>query len=97
MINSQAITITLPLTCYQPEELVIISTVDPADSEPIMANFTRPAQQYTVMFPGLQPSTTYTFIIRIVLRVNNSVDVVSPATGMFTTLALPRKFKFSFL
>ena len=84
--TSQTITITLPLTEYQPEQLLIITTVEPpSDDGPIMANFTSPSMQYTVTFTDLDPATEYTFTIRIFLRSNNTVDVVQPVSGNFTT------------
>ena len=81
--TSQTITITLPLTEYQPEQLVIVSTVEPPDDGPIMADFTSPSVQYTVAFTDLDPATEYTFTIRIVLRSDNTVDVVPRVTGAF--------------
>ncbi len=93
-VNSQAVTIILPLTPYQPEELLIISIVvypDGAIVVSIITDYTGPAQQYTVMFTGLDPETVYNYTIRIVLRANNSVDVVPAATGSFMTLMMPSK------
>ncbi len=90
--TSQSVTITLPLTPYQPAALFIVSTVNPPDIEPITAPFTNPSDQYTVTFNDLNDDTLYNFIMRIVLRTNNSVDVVPPATGSFRTLRAPSKF-----
>ena len=84
--TSHTITITLPLTEYQPEQLLIISTVEPPSKYgPIKANFTSPSMQYTVTFTDLDPATEYTFTIRIVLRSDKNVDVVPPANATFTT------------
>ena len=84
--TSQTITITLPFTEYQPEQLLIISTVEPpSDDGPIMADFTSPSMQYTVTFTDLDPATEYTFTIRIVLRSNKTVDVVPAVSGSFLT------------
>ncbi len=93
--TSQTITITLPLTPYQPEELLIISTVEPSNGNPIMANFSRPAMQYSVTFDNLMADTTYTFTVRIVLRANPTVDVVSAAMGLFMTLITPSKLVYA--
>ena len=84
--TSQTITITLPLTEYQPEQLVIISTASAlGEDETVRANFTSPSVQYTVTFTDLDPATGYTFTIRIVLRSDNTVDVVTANNGTFTT------------
>ena len=88
--TSHTITITLPLTEYQPEQLLIISTIEPpSDDGPIMANFTSSSMQYTVTFTGLTGATIYNFTIRIVLRSNNTADVVRAATGSFMTMMTP--------
>ncbi len=54
MVNSQTVTITLPLTPYEPGELLIISTVVNSEGANvttiIMVDYTGPAEQYTVMF-----------------------------------------------
>ena len=89
--TSHTVTITLPLTPYQPEELLIISTVEPSDGNSIMANFSRPAMQYSVTFDDFMADTSYTFTVRIVLRANTTVDVVPAATRSFMTLMFPSK------
>ncbi len=91
--TSHTVTITLPLTPYQPEELLIISTVQP--SNPIMANFSRPGMQYSVTFDDLMAGTSYTFTVRIVLRANTTVDVVQAAIGLFMTLMTPSKLVYA--
>ncbi len=91
MDTSHTVTITLPLTPYQPEELLIISTVEPVSITTLVANFSRPAMQYSVTFDNLMADTSYNFTIRIVLRANTTVDVVSSATGAFITLMTPSK------
>ncbi len=88
---SQTVTITLPLTPYQPEQLLIISTVQPSNGNPILANFSRPAMQYSVTFDNLMADTSYTFTVRIVLCANTTVDVVPAAMGSFMTLITPSK------
>ncbi|XP_064393507.1 uncharacterized protein LOC135340988 isoform X1 [Halichondria panicea] len=87
--TSYTVTITLPLTPYQPEELLIISTVEPSNGNPIMADFSRPVMQYSVTFDNLMAATSYTSTIRIVLRANTTVDVVPAATRSFMTLMFP--------
>ncbi len=83
--TSHSVTVTLPLTMYPPEELLIISSVSPPDSVPTMVNFTGPLIKYTVTFNNLKPATDYIFSIRIVLRTDNTLNVVAPVTGTFTT------------
>ncbi|XP_064393493.1 mucin-2-like [Halichondria panicea] len=87
--TSHPVTITLPLTPYQPEELLIISTVQPSNGNPMMANFSRPGMQYSMTFDNLMVGTSYTFTVRIVLRANTTVVVVQPAMGLFMTLITP--------
>ncbi len=89
--TNYTVTITLPLTPYQPEELLIISTVEPSNGDPIMADFSRPVMQYSVTFDNLMAATSYTSTIRIVLRANTTVDVVPAATRSFMTLMFPSK------
>ncbi len=55
--TSQPTTITLPLTQYQPEELLIISTVEPSNGNTIMANFSGPGMQLSVTFDNLMADT----------------------------------------
>ncbi len=95
MFTTRTITITLPLTPYQPEELLIISTVDPSNEDTILANFSRPGMQYSITFDDLVADTSYTFNIRIVLRANTTVDVVQPAMGTFMTLITPSKLVYA--
>ncbi len=95
MDTSQTITITLPLTPYQPEELLIISTVEPSNGNPILANFSRPRMQYSVTFDNLNADTSYIFNIRIVLRASITVDVVPAAMGSFMTLITPSKLVYA--
>ncbi len=86
-VTSHSVTVTLPLTMYPPGELLIISTVSPPDSAPIMANFTGPSIKYTVTFENLKPSTDYIFSIKITLRTDNAMNVAAPVTGAFTTMS----------
>ncbi len=95
MDTSHTVTITLPLTPYQPEERLIISTVEPSNGDPIMANFSRPGMQYSVTFDNLNADTSYTFTIRIVLHANTTVDVVPAAMGLFMTLKTPSKLVYA--
>ena len=93
--TSHPVTITLPLTPYQPEELLIISTVQPSNGNPMMANFSRPGMQYSMTFDNLMVGTSYTFTVRIVLRANTTVVVVQPAMGLFMTLITPSKLVYA--
>ena len=93
--TSHPVTITLPLTPYQLEELLIISTVQPSNGNPMMANFSRPGMQYSMTFDNLMVGTSYTFTVRIVLRANTTVDVVQPAMGSFMTLITPSKLVYA--
>ena len=93
--TSHTVTITLPLTPYQPEDLLVISTVQPSNGNPILANFSRPGMQYSVTFDNLNADTFYTFNIRIVLRANTTVDVVPAALGSFMTFMIPSKLVYA--
>ena len=88
--TSHTITITLPLTEYQPEQLLIISTVEPpSDYGSLQGEFTSPSMLYTVKFTNLNPATEYNFTIRIVLRSNDTVNVVPIVTRVFMTAMAP--------
>ncbi len=95
MFTTRTITITLPLTPYQPEELLIISTVEPSNKDTILANFSHPGMQYSITFDDLMAGTSYTFTVRIVLCANTTVDVVQPAMGTFMTLITPSKLVYA--
>ncbi len=81
---------------YPSGELLIISTVSPPDSAPIMNNFTGPSIKYTVAFNNLKPATEYIFSIRIVLRTDNTMNVVAPVTGVFTTAPSKSIYNYHF-
>ncbi len=93
--TSHTVTITLPLTPYQPEELLIISTVEPSNGNPIMANFSCPGMQYSMTFDNLMAGTSYTFTVRIVLHANTTVDVVPAALESFMTFMTPSKLVYA--
>ncbi len=76
----------LPLTEYRPGQLQIITSLSPNDTAPVVANF--PASyQYTVMFSGLMPGTSYTYTVRVV-RLSDMTDVVEPFVADFLIAAL---------
>ena len=62
-----------------------MTTVNPPDIEPITAAYTVPGQQYTVVFDGLKPSTSYNYTIRIVSNFGNTIHVVESVTGEFSS------------
>ena len=78
-------TVTLTLlpvpSPYSPNDLVIISTIDPPDAGPIVENYPTSTQQYTVTFSGLRFGTTYTYSIQVALRINDTITVGLPVTG----------------
>ena len=75
-------TVTLTLlpvpSPYSPNDLVIISTIDPPDAGPIVESYPTSTQQYTVTFSGLRFGTTYTYNIRVA---DNTITVGLPVTG----------------
>ena len=78
-------TVTLTLlpvpSPYSPNDLVIISTIDPPDAGPIVENYPTSTQQYTVTFSGLRFGTTYIYNIRVALGADNTITVGLPVTG----------------
>ena len=79
-------TMNLPLTEYRPDQLQIITSLSPNDTAPVVADF--PANyQYTVMFSGLMPGTSYIYTVRVVRR-NDMTDVVEPFVADFLIAAL---------
>ncbi len=93
--TSHTVTVTLPLTQYQPDELLIISTVEPSNGNTIVSNFSGPGMQLSVTFDNLFADTSYTFKIRIVLRDNTTVEVVPVAIGSFMTIMTPSKWMYT--
>ncbi len=72
----------LPLTEYRPDQLQIIVSLTPNNTAPVVADF--PASyQYTVMFSGLMPGTSYTYTVRVV-RHSDITDIVDAFVGSFT-------------
>ncbi len=87
-------TINLPITEYRPDQLKINIFVTPNDTAPVLADF--PANyQYTVMFLGLMPGTSYTYTVRVVRR-SDMANVVD-AFVRFFTIATPRKLLYRIL
>ncbi len=84
--TSFTVTVNLPITEYQPDQLQIIVSLSPNDAGPVVADF--PASyQYTVIFSGLMAGTSYIYTVRIVRR-NDMTDVVEPFEGSFTIVIL---------
>ena len=77
------VTLTLPEISYPRSELIIISTLTPADSAPITDDYPL-SSQYFVTFHGLNAGVEYSYVIRIVLQRSNSINVSIPLTGSFT-------------
>lgn len=68
---------------YTPNDLVIISFIDPPDDGPIVENYPMicmSTQQYTVAFSGLRPGIEYEYNIQVALRTDNTT-VGLPVTG----------------
>ncbi len=80
--SAYTITLTPPEINYPHSELIIISTLTPTDSVPIIDDFPL-SLQYSVSFNGLSAGVEYSYSIRIVLRTNTSVDVSIPLMGSF--------------
>ncbi len=78
--------VNLPLTEYRPDQLQIIVSLTPNNTAPVVANFSA-NYQYTVMFSGLMPGTSYTYTVRVV-RLSDMTDVVEPFVADFLIAAL---------
>ncbi len=81
--SSYTIRLSLPFTGYPPTDLLIISTLSPPHSDPIILPFPYTTNQITVTFTDLTAGVFYTYTIRVVLASNQSNDVVFPVTGDF--------------
>lgn len=81
--SAYTLILTFPLISYSQTELLIISTLTPADSAPIINDYPL-SSQYSVTFNGLRTGVEYTYSVRIVLRSNTSVDVYIPLMRSFT-------------
>ncbi len=78
-------TMNLPLTEYQPDQLLVIVSISPNDTAPVVADF--PASyQYTVMFSGLMTGTSYVYTVWVVCR-SDMTDVVEPFVEDFIIAA----------
>ncbi len=84
--TSFTVTVNLPITEYQPDQLLVIVFLSPNDTAPVVADFPA-SHQYTVMFSGLMAGTSYIYTVRIVCR-NDKTDVVEPFEGSFTIVSL---------
>ncbi len=66
-----------------PDQLYILSTIDPPDVTRMLDDYPN-ASSHTVVFNNLTPGTTYTYIIRVVLRNDSSITIGLPVTGSFS-------------
>ncbi len=90
--TSFTVTVNLPITEYQPDQLQIKISLNPNDTASVVVNF--PASyQYTVMFSGLMAGTSYNYSVWIMRR-SDMTDVVDHFVGSFAIAAL-RKFSIS--
>ena len=79
-----SVTITLlPSPPMSPDTLSILSTIDPPHASAVVADYPT-SSQYTVIFDGLTPGTTYTYDIRLVLRNDSITTIGLLVTGSFT-------------
>ncbi len=80
------IPVNLPITEYRPDQLLVIVSLSPNDTAPVVVDF--PASyQYTVMF-SLMAGTSYNYTVRVVRRSDMTTDVVEPFEGSFTIVVL---------
>ncbi len=86
--TNYTVRLSLPFTSYPPGDLLIISTLSPPHSDPIILPFPYTTNQVTVTFTELTAGVLYTYTIRVVLASNKSNDVVSPITGEFSLTTL---------
>ncbi len=71
--TSFTVTVNLPITEYQPDQLLVSVSLIPNDTAPVVADF--PASyQYTVMFSGLMAGTSYNYSVWIMRRDMTDVD-----------------------
>ena len=77
----------LPLTEYRPDQLLVIVSLTPNDTAPVVANFSA-SYQYTVMISGLMPGTSYTYTVQVVRRNDITTDVVDAFVADFLIAAL---------
>ena len=86
--TNYTIRLSLPFTGYAPSDLLIVSTLSPPHSGPIILPFPSTTNQVTVIFTELTAGVLYTYTTRVVLASNRSNDVVSPATREFRLTTL---------
>ena len=85
------VTLNLPITEYRLDQLLVITSLTPNDTAPVVANFSA-SYEYTVMFSGLMPGTSYTYTVRIVRR-NDMTEVNVDAFVADFLIAALRKLK----
>ena len=81
------VTVNLPITEYQPDQLQIVISLTPNDTAPVVTDFPT-SYQYTVMFSGLMTGRSYIYTVRVVRRSDMTTDVVEPFEGSFTIVVL---------
>jgi len=87
----QSLTITLPISLYQPEQLRILWTLSPPHN--LLTDFTGHGEDTTVVFVDLNPGTLHNFTIRIVLASDFDYDVVPSVSGNFTSKSMIDKIR----
>ncbi|XP_064403230.1 uncharacterized protein LOC135348785 isoform X3 [Halichondria panicea] len=86
--TSYTVRLSLPFTGYPPSDLLIVSTLSPPYSGPIILPFPSTTNQITVTFTNITAGLLYTYTTRVVLASNQSNDVVSPLTREFNLTTL---------
>ncbi len=81
--TNYTVRLSLPLTGYPPSDLLIVSTLSPPHSDPIILPFPSTTNRVTVTFTELTVGVLYTYTIRVVLASNQLNDLVSPVTREF--------------
>ena len=84
--TSFTVTVNLPITEYQPDQLLVTVSLIPNDTAPVVVDF--PASyQYTVMLSDLMVDTSYNYTVWIMRR-SDMTDAVDHFVGFFVIAAL---------
>ena len=81
--SSFTVTATVPSMVNDFNALAIYSTITPAHDKAILVNYPVSSQQFSVTFNGLTAGTTYTYIIRIVLKMSPDTVIGLPVMGSY--------------